>query len=254
LDNTQARELAARLAEVTSELQALQALARGLESLPQQAAAIPADAAVQDAQEQVLNLSQENLELANRLAEAEEMNAAMMNMYVSSYQLHATLEPERVVHTIKEVVINFVGAEEFVVLMRDEETDAFDVVAGEGAEHHYPEGHAEAQGILGAVVVSGEPFVHADDTPPREGILAAVPLGVGNRVVGAVVLFKLLEQKTRLGQADVELLHLLSAHAATALLNARLHSRMDRKLRTLENLMGLLHDGPNGSRANNGGA
>ncbi len=78
---------------------------------------------------------------------------------------------------------------------------------------------------------------------------------VGNRVVGAVVLFKLLEQKTRLGQADVELLHLLSAHAATALLNARLHSRMDRKLRTLENLMGLLHDGgSNSARASNDGA
>ena len=94
--------------------------------------------------------------------------------------------------------------------------------------------------MLGAVVASQEPFVHVEDGPPREGILAAVPLGLNNRVVGAVVIFKLLQQKDRLSQGDVELLHLLGTHAATALVSARQHSRVDRKLKTLEGLMELL--------------
>ncbi|MBI5493450.1 MAG: GAF domain-containing protein [Deltaproteobacteria bacterium] len=231
-----ARQLLERLARAGDDARAMAELVTRLAA----AAPAPAVTAGQDDAETVLRLSQENLELADRLAEAEEMNAAMMNMYVSSYQLHATLDPERVVGIIKEVVINFVGAEEFAVLLRDEEADDLAVVAGEEAQKHYPTGRAEAQGVLGAVVVSGEPFVHAEEGVPRESILAAVPLAVSGRVVGAVVLFKLLEHKTRLGQADVELLHLLSAHAATALLNARQYSRMERKLRTLEQLMSLL--------------
>jgi transcriptional regulator with GAF, ATPase, and Fis domain len=232
------QELVQRLAGVTGDLQALLDLARDLEE-----PASGGDSTSGEAAQQLMRMSQENLELANRLAEAEEMNAAMMNMYVSSYQLHATLDPDRVVGIIKEVVINFVGVEEFAILLRDEESDDLVVVSGESHLEHYPDGKANAQGVLGAVVVSGEPFVHVEQTPPREGILAAVPLGVGNRVVGAVVIFKLLEQKSRLGQADVELLHLLSAHAATALVNARVHSRMERKLRTLEKLMGMLSGG-----------
>ena len=87
---------------------------------------------LQNLEEQVGRLSQENMELANRLAELEEMNSAMMNMYVSSYNLHASLDPERVVNIISEIVINFVGAEEFAILLRDEETGDINVVAGEG--------------------------------------------------------------------------------------------------------------------------
>jgi hypothetical protein len=188
--------------------------------------------------------SQENLELANRLSEAEQMNAAMMNMYISSHSLHATLDPVRVVETIREIVINFVGGERFAVLLRHEESGDFDVVSGEDHQERYPNARVEAQGVLGAVVASGEPFVHMEEGAPREGILAAVPLAVdGGRVVGAVVLFRLLQQKARLTPADVELLHLLSTHAATALINARLYARTERKLRTLETLVAMVKDG-----------
>lgn len=226
-----------------------QALADQAQALLENARALEVEEAEQEPdfgedlgalQAQLSRLGHENMELASRLAEAEEMNSAMMSMYVSSYQLHSTLDPDRVVHIITEIVINFVGGEEFAILLRDEDGDEFDVVAGESHESRYPNRKAAAQGVLGAVVASGEPFVHVEDGPPREGVMAAVPLGVGGRVVGAVVIFKLLQQKARLVQADVELLHLLSAHAATALLNAKTHARVDRKLRTLEGLMNLL--------------
>ena len=221
------------------ELSALQAVARQLELQGGTQDASPVD----DLKAQVEKLTQENMELASRLAEAEEMNAAMMNMYVSSHGLHASLDPARVVETIKEIVINFVGADQFAILLRHEETGDLDVVDGEEHQARYPAGTVEAQGVLGAVVASGEPFVHTEDESPREGILAAVPLAVDGRVVGAVVLFRLLQQKTRLEPADVELLHLLSTHSANALVNARLHARSERKLRTLESLMGMLRDG-----------
>src|SRR5436305_893060 len=135
-------------------MESLLAAARELESAEQKAQpnGDQTDAPVDELQAQVARLNQENMELASRLAEAEEMNSAMMNMYVSSYQLHATLDPERVVNIIKEIVINFVGGEEFAVLLRNEETEDFIAVAGEDHESRYPTGQVLSQGVLGAVV------------------------------------------------------------------------------------------------------
>ena len=242
-----AAALLERVGRVQEELQALKEGAHALKELEEHLQQRQSGAPSEEVAAELAKTRQENMELASRLAEAEEMNSAMMSMYVSSYQLHATLDPERVVRIIMEVVINFVGGEEFAVLLRDEDGDDFEVAGGEGHEGRYGNGKAPAQGVLGAVVASGEPFVHPEEAPPRDGILAAVPLGVGGRVIGAVVLFKLLQQKSRLVQADVELLHLLSAHAATALFNARTHTRMERKLRTLEGLMGMLDDKGSGA-------
>jgi transcriptional regulator with GAF, ATPase, and Fis domain len=241
------RALARRLEGMSGQFLDLIDMAQQLEEMPPDAPAAaapapaPATPPVDDAA--LARIAQENLELSHRLVEAEEMNSAMMNMYVSSYQLHATLDPDRVVAIVKDVVINLVGAEEFAVLLRDEEGDDLEVVAGEEHLRRYPRGRAEVQGVLGAVVASGEPFVHAEEGEAREGILAAVPLGSGGRVVGAVVISRLLAQKARLQQSDVELLHLLSSHAATALVNARVHRRVERKLRTMEKLLAMLTGG-----------
>jgi hypothetical protein len=59
-------------------------------------------------------------------------------------------------------------------------------------------------------------------------------------VVGALVLFKLVDHKPSLTMADKDLLDLLAAHAASALLAARVYTATDRRLRTLENLVKLL--------------
>src|SRR5256885_16257872 len=39
-----------------------------------------------------------------------------MNLYVATYQLHATLDPSEVQATIAEIAINLLGAEQFVLL------------------------------------------------------------------------------------------------------------------------------------------
>src|SRR5438552_2493834 len=124
--------------EVTQQAEALLQQAQTLLGRARELSTPPTDAGTEadDAElsAQAQRLGQENMELASRLAEAEEMNSAMMNMYVSSYQLHATLDPDRVVGIIKEVVINFVGGEEFAVLLRQEEGEDFVVAAGEEHE------------------------------------------------------------------------------------------------------------------------
>src|SRR5205085_3492024 len=55
-------------------------------------------------------------ELSTKLAEYEQQVGRLMNLYVATYQLHATLDPAEVQATIAEIAINLLGAERFVLL------------------------------------------------------------------------------------------------------------------------------------------
>lgn len=180
-------------------------------------------------------------ELASRLVDSEHQGGRLMNLYVATYQLHATLDPAEVQATIAEIAINLLGAEQFVLLLRRDE--------GEGCEISLIEGMYD--GVTPPYDVEtytgGDPMV---DATLKDGVLrlgptaesqalAAVPLRVQNEIVGALVLLKLLDHKPILRAEDRDLLDLLSAHAASAMFAARLFATKDRKLRTLESLVKL---------------
>ncbi len=180
-------------------------------------------------------------ELASRLVDSEHQGGRLMNLYVATYQLHATLDPAEVQATIAEIAINLLGAEQFVLLLRRDE--------GEGCEIALIEGMYD--GVMPPYDVEtytgGDPMV---DATLKDGVLrlgpvrdsqalAAVPLRVQNEIVGALVLLKLLDHKPILRAEDRDLLDLLSAHAASAMFAARLFATKDRKLRTLESLVKL---------------
>lgn len=180
-------------------------------------------------------------ELASRLVDSEHQGGRLMNLYVATYQLHATLDPAEVQATIAEIAINLLGADQFVLLLRRDE--------GEGYEIALLEGMYDAVLPLydGDNYKGGDPMV---DTTLRDGVLrlgptaesaalAAVPLRVQNDIVGALVVLKLLDHKPILRAEDRDLLDLLSAHAASAMFAARLFATKDRKLRTLESLVKL---------------
>jgi GAF domain-containing protein len=180
-------------------------------------------------------------ELASRLVDSEHQCGRLMNLYVATYQLHATLDPAEVQATIAEIAINLLGAQQFVLLLRRDE--------GEGCEIALIEGlyDGAVPPYDGETYTSGDPMVDAtlNDGVLRLGptaesqALAAVPLRVQNDIVGALVLLKLLDHKPILRAEDRDLLDLLSAHAASALFAARLFATKDRKLRTFESLVKL---------------
>ena len=183
-------------------------------------------------------------ELASRLVDSEHQGGRLMNLYVATYQLHATLDPAEVQATIAEIAINLLGAEQFVLLLRKEEGEGCDIALLGGTA---PE-RGDGNGLYGGeIYAGGDPVVDATlaDGVLRLGptadskALAAVPLRVQNEVVGALVLLKLLDHKPILRAEDRDLLDLLSAHAASALFAARLFATKDRKLRTLESLVKL---------------
>jgi len=195
-----------------------------------------------DLKERLADVESDRRELSAKLADYEHQVGRLMNLYVATYQLHATLDPAEVQSTIAEIAINLLGAHQFVLLLRrDEEGEGYEIALLEGMY----------DGVLpiydGETYRGGDPMV---DQTLRDGVLrlgptgesqalAAVPLRVQNDIVGALVVLKLLDHKPILRAEDRDLLDLLSAHAASALFAARLFATKDRKLRTLESLVKL---------------
>lgn len=191
--------------------------------------------------QQVQDLLEAQTDLESRILELEELNSSMMSMYVSSFQLHATLDLTEVVRVIEEILVNFIGARSYAILLTDDD-GTFRVTAESGLEGRLPQNGIRPRGVLAEVLGSQSAYVHTSSRPAREGILAAVPLLMGRNVVGALLVFSLFAQKERFLKNDVELFSLLGGHAASAVVSARLYARADRKVRTLQAMLNLLED------------
>jgi uncharacterized coiled-coil protein SlyX len=219
----------------------LRALEENLRKVTEQQLAGATGPQARDLEERLARTEADVTELASQLAASERQTSRLMNLYVATYQLHSTLEPSEVQRTIAEIAINLLGAERFVLLLRREEGEGYEVAQRFGfgpgeyplyAEARYPGGDPMVDATLGDGVLR---------LGPAEGSsgLATVPLRVQGEFVGAIVLLKLLDHKPAIRAEDRELLDLLSAHAASALFAARVFASKDRKLRTLEGLVKL---------------
>jgi hypothetical protein len=71
-------------------------------------------------------------ELASRLVDSEHQGGRLMNLYVATYQLHATLDPAEVQATIAEIAINLLGAQQFVLLLRRDDGEGCEIALIEG--------------------------------------------------------------------------------------------------------------------------
>jgi nitrate/nitrite-specific signal transduction histidine kinase len=147
----------------------------------------------------------------------EEQNSNLANLYVASHQLHTCPDRATVLSTIQEIIINLIGSEQLVIYQRGSDA-VFRPAASFGLDE---ERLVELPGE-GALEKLGQGDVFADPAH-QQPLTACVPLKVGDRVEGAILVFRLLEHKPSLEQVDHELFELLSVHASTALHCASLH-------------------------------
>ena len=170
-----------------------------------------------------------------------QQNEGLANLYVASFQLHSTLDPDEVMGTVKEIIINLVGSEEFVIFVADKRSGELSPVAWEGS---FAAGEGEPAPwdaeVLDRVARTGQPWFAPHGARRRGTPLACVPLVIKKEVVGVIAVFTLLMQKPALGPLDMEILNLLAAHAATAIVSSRLYADADRKLKTMEGFIELL--------------
>jgi GAF domain-containing protein len=233
------------VAELRSSLERIGELARVVEVNLREAAdrglSQSSDERVQELERRLATAESDVKELASRLVDSEHQGGRLMNLYVATYQLHATLDPAEVQATIAEIAINLLGAEQFVLLLRKDDAEDYEIALIEGmydgvTPPYDGESYAGGDPMVDATLKDG--VLRLGPTAESQA-LAAVPLRVQNEIVGALVLLKLLDHKPILRAEDRDLLDLLSAHAASAMFAARLFATKDRKLRTLESLVKL---------------
>ena len=212
---------------------------------------------VLDLQARVRELEHEREDLLGRFREVEEMNRTfatryeeietqnnqLANLYVASYQLHATLSFREVVDTVREILINLIGAEAFGIFWLEERPGYLRTEASQGMEGGLPAELRVKGGPL-ARATEGESY-YADPLPESSRVdaarpIACIPLKIGPRAIGVIAIYRLLMQKARFTPLDFELFTLLAGHAATALFSSKLYQQSEQKLSNLQGFLDML--------------
>jgi hypothetical protein len=164
--------------------------------------------------------------LPTEIALAEEQRERLTPVYVSGQRLQEATRREDVVAAIEEIVANILGSEEVAVFVLDEASRALRLVGASGVDVRRLATVRLGQGIIGAAAERGERWVKGGGAPPARaaayeaGLTACVPLRFGEKVTGAVAIFRLLPQKSSFEPGDEDVLALLETAAATALVLA----------------------------------
>jgi len=169
------------------------------------------------------DVEHENEKYAAQYHQIEIHSSNLSNLYVASYQLHASVERETVLNTIQEIVINLIGSEEVAVFELDEATQEFRLASSFGVEEKRLKNFKAGSGPIAQRLLSGEVFINDHVAGGEDKLTACVPLRIGERIIGAILVFRLLEHKQELQPVDHELFELLAIHASTALYCANLH-------------------------------
>ncbi len=164
--------------------------------------------------------------ITNRFSEVESELESFANLYVASFQLHLTPDVGAVVRHIKELLEQLVGARSLAVYFVDEPRRCLEAVATAGVDAgsvptiplHEGQPGGEVQAAVERAFLTGVARVAEGENPPRPA--ACVPLILGERSLGVIVIYDLLEQKRRFVTVDRELFKLLGAHAAAAIVGA----------------------------------
>lgn len=193
--------------------------------------------------DQIKRVEEENADFANRYVDIENENNMLANLYIASYQLHSTLDFNEVLQIITEIVINLIGAEEFAIMLLDEKVNRLQAVATEGLHKEELPKIELGEGIIGQMAKTGENYFIDDMEHYQKDLtspLVCIPLKIKEHVIGVIVIYCLLEQKSRFAEVDYELFTLLAGHAATAIFSSKLYSESERKLNTIQGFIDLM--------------
>jgi GAF domain len=220
-------------------------------------AKVEADGAIRELLEKIEQLEREKSELLSRFHEAEAVSsqfserfhevetefADLANLFVASNQLHSSLSPRGVTRRIKEVLAQLVGAERYCMYLVSPDGGELVPIASEGVPgDRLVAVRAASAGRIGEVLRTGSAFVDEEADPSRGSFgapAAVVPLSVDEKVVGLIVIYSTLSQKTKFDTIDFELFKLLGQHAAAALVSASLFAQAERKIPGLEAFLDL---------------
>ena len=174
---------------------------------------------------QMNDVEQENHQYAREYQRVKNQSNNLFNLYIASYQLHASVERAAVLNSIQEIIINLIGSEELAIFEVDARTGRYELAASFGVDAAKLKNFKPGDGAIGSRLASGEVFVNGEAKAGESTLTACVPLKINDTIIGAILVFRLLDHKQSLQAVDHELFELLSVHAANALYCAKLHEK-----------------------------
>ena len=171
--------------------------------------------------ERIQAIERENESYLAQYVTVQEQISELANLYVAAYRVTGTLDRDTLIAAIEEVVINIVGSEELAIYELSADGNTLERVASFGIDEAEFNRIPVGSGVIGKAVQSAEANIVLGGATPEMvngvPVNAVVPLTVDGKVTGALVVFRLLQQKASLVDGDVELLTLLGTHAAPGL-------------------------------------
>jgi hypothetical protein len=183
--------------------------------------------------QRILEIEDDQQRLLERYVGLEDRNSTLTTLYVACQRLHSSLDRAEILLTVREIIANLVGCEEYVLFSLAPDGWLHRVDSA-GVDPKAYERVLPGHGLIGRTVETGEAFLIEEGdrsaAPQIEANLTAcIPLKRNDVVTGAIALFRLLPQKLELQELDRELFWLLEAHLDAALYCAELHQRMNAK-------------------------
>jgi len=179
--------------------------------------------------ERIEQIEVESQALLDQFREVERQNSDLASLYVASFRLHETIERSEVIAVIEEIIVNLIGSEELAIFELDADTGKFTLIDSLGIDptdlqrvRLNDSRIEETSEALQEVVRTGQRYVvnSVDGAVVDESsrLTACIPLVLDDKLIGAIAVFRLLEQKeSRFAPLDFELFDLLATHAASAL-------------------------------------
>ncbi len=168
----------------------------------------------------------EHQDFAVRCQQIEEQYAVVANLYVATYQLHATVLYAEVLSVAKEIIANLIGVKRMRLFLRTRKNELLlaaelDLPAMTGKREGKGDPSALADPLLATAMAEGRS--HYRTAGQTDGAVAVIPIRIRKTVVGLLVIDELLAHKPLLTEADQQLFELLGGHLAVAI--ARSHRK-----------------------------
>ncbi len=209
--------------------------------------------AVKELRREVSNLSRrndllksENTEHLTRAQSLMEENNNLFKLYVASHRLHATLHTRDALQVIAEIILNLIGASIFAIYFHDERSHLLEPVVTRGLKKGLLGKIPLGEGAVGCAAAGDGIF--AAEEPPGEGAFSpddpyvVIPMKFQERVLGAIVIYRLLDHKPQLNDVDHALFEFFADHAATAIHKAKLFTASEKKLSTMKEFLTMMKD------------
>ena len=212
---------------------------------------LASDAAIRDLLTKIEELERDKKELmgrssqaegaggdySHRFEEVEDELSNLANLYVATTQLYSAHTVRALLRTMKELLGQFLGGAAFAIYLASDDKKELIAIASEGVNRAEIARLSATAQRVGETFSKGELFFDREADTSKgtvERPAAVIPLKLDDIIIGVIVIFATLTQKTEFGRVDSELFKLLGDHAGSALVSARVLADAGRKLPSVQ--------------------